>query len=302
MNKKLYLVISILFSITFWISIALSENYYSSFTLPLKIIDIPANYTSSSKLPENITVKVKAEGWNLLFFEFRTNKFFYVSAKNDSVKFTENLLQALDINPWYNNEMNIIEVYPKTLTIELEPKFEKLVKVKPILEIEFKRGFGLASEVITEPDSILIKGPLSDIIKLVEIETNPIKLKNLERKTEVSAKLKTYRGYDTDIQNVKVLLDVQRIIENSIYDVQIQIENLPENIEVVLIPNSLNLTLRGGIEYFSKYSNRDIIATIDYNDVLSDTLGYLSPKIQIPKEFSLISVKPDIFRYIIKKY
>lgn len=302
MNKKFYLIISILFSITFWISIALSDNYYSSFTLPLKIIDIPANYTSSSKLPENITVKVKAEGWNLLFFEFRTNKFFYVSAKNDSVKFTENLLQSLDINPWYNNEMNIIEVFPKTLTIELEPKFEKLVKVKPILEIEFKRGFGLASEVMTEPDSILIKGPLSDIIKLAEIETDPIKLKNLERKTELSAKLKKYHSYDTDIENVKVLLDVQRIIENSINDVQIQIENLPENIEVVLIPNSLNLTLRGGIEYFSKYSNRDIIATIDYKDVLSDTLGYLRPKIQIPKEFSLISVKPDIFRYIIKKY
>lgn len=302
MNKKFYLIISILFSITFWISIALSDNYYSSFTLPLKIIDIPANYTSSSKLPENITVKVKAEGWNLLFLEFRTNKFFYVSAKNDSVKFTENLLQSLDINPWYNNEMNIIEVFPKTLTIELEPKFEKLVKVKPILEIEFKRGFGLASEVMTEPDSILIKGPLSDIIKLAEIETDPIKLKNLERKTELSAKLKKYHSYDTDIENVKVLLDVQRIIENSINDVQIQIENLPENIEVVLIPNSLNLTLRGGIEYFSKYSNRDIIATIDYKDVLSDTLGYLRPKIQIPKEFSLISVKPDIFRYIIKKY
>lgn len=302
MNKKFYLIISIFFSITIWISIALSDSYYSSYNLRLKIIDIPESHTPSSQLPEFINVKIKSNGWKLLPLEFGTQKYFYISAKNDSINFTENLFNSVELNPWFNNEMNIIEINPKDLYIKLEPKAEKLIKVKPLLELNFKRGYGLASEILLKPESILVKGPVSEITKLTDFETEPVKLENLDKPTELFLELKKYRSYQTERQNVKVFLDVQRIIENSVSDVLVQINNLPNNLEVVLIPNTVNLTLRGGIENFSKYNNKDFVVTIDYKDIVADTLGYLKPEIQIPKDFTLISVKPDIIRYIIKKY
>lgn len=302
MNKKFYLIISIFFSITIWISIALSDYYYSSYTLPLSVIDLPKNYTTSSKLPEFVTVKIKAEGWKLIPLEFGTQKSFLISARNDSASFTENLLTSVELNPWYNNKMNIIEIAPKNLKVILVPKVEKRIKVKPVLDLEFNRGFGLASELIIEPDSVTIKGPASEIDLINEIETLPIQLRNLDHSLDVIAEIKSHKGFESNVNNVKISLDVQRIIENTINDVKITIDNLPSNVEVVLIPKTVNVILRGGIEYFSKYNNNDILAKIDYLDIVSDTLGYLKPEIHIPKNFSLISVRPDIIKYIIKQY
>lgn len=302
MNKKFYLIISIFFSITIWISIALSDYYYSSYILPLSVIDLPENYIPSSKLPEFVTVKIKAEGWKLIPLEFGAQKSFFISAKNDSVSFTENLLTSVELNPWYNNKMNILEVTPKNLTVNLFPKVEKRIKVKAVLDLEFKRGFGLASELIIKPDSVTIKGPASEINLIKEIETLPIQFKNLDKSIDVIAEIKSLKGFETNVNNVKISLDVQRIIENTISDIQITVDNLPPNIEVVLIPKTVNIILRGGIEYFSKYNKNDILAKIDYKDIVSDTLGYLKPEIHIPKHFSLISVRPDIIKYIIKQY
>ncbi len=302
MNKKFYLIISVFFSITIWIGIALSDDYYSSYKLPLRIIDLPENYTTSSKLPKYVNVKVKADGWKLIPLEFGAQKEFFISAKNDSVNFTENLLSTVEINPWYNNQMNILEVSPKNLTVNIVPKAERKIKIKPILDLDFKRGFGLASEIVINPDSVLVKGPSEEINNIKEIQTLPIQLRNLDNPLEEIVELKSYRGFETEIRKVKISLDVQRILENTINDVPISVENIPSNIEVVLIPKTINIILRGGIEYFSKYNSDDIIAKIDYGEIISDTLGYLKPRIQLPKQFSLISIKPDIIKYIIKKF
>lgn len=302
MNKKFYLIISVFFSITIWISIALSDYYYSTYTLPLNIIDVPENYTPTSKLPEFVRVKLKAEGWKLIPLEFGTQKYFFVSAKNDSVSFTQDLFSSIEFNPWYNNKMNILEIAPRNLKINLVPKVERKIKIKPSLNLEFKRGFGLASEVMIEPDSIILKGPASEIDLIKEVETLPIEYKNLDKSISSIVEIKKIKGFEADLSNVKIFLDIQRIIENTISDVNISIENLPTNIDVVLIPKTVNVILRGGIEYFSKYDRDDILVKIDYKDIVSDTLGYLRPEIQIPKHFSLISVKPDIIKYIIKQY
>lgn len=289
-------------SIIIWISISLSDYYYSTYKLPLAITDVPENYAPSSRIPEYVTVKVKAEGWTLLPLEFGSQKYFVVSAKNDSSKLVENLMSAIQLNNWFNNKMNVIEISPKTITVNIEPKIEKMLKVTPILDLYFKKGYGLASEVEVFPDSILTKGPASEIRNLTEIQTEEIKLKNLDKPVKVISNVKSYRSFEININNVEVFLDVQRIIENTISGIPIKIENLPNDVEIVLIPNTINVTLRGGIEYFSKISNEDILAKLYYQDIISDTLGYLKPYITLPKNFSLISAKPEVVKYIIKKY
>jgi len=302
LNKKFYLIVSIFFSFTIWISIALSDYYYSSYVLPLEVIDLPDNFTPSSKMPAFVTLKIKADGWTLLPFEFGAKKNFVISAKKDSANFSENLLNSIELNHWYNNKMNIIEITPKNISVNLLPKVEKRIPIKPLLNLEFKRGFGLASEIILEPDSISLRGPANEINLINEVETLPIELKKLDKSVEVFTELKSPKGFETNLHSVKIYLDIQRIINNTINDVQIIVENIPPNTEVILNPKTVNIILRGGIDYFSKYDNNDILAKIDYKEIISDTLGYLKPEIHLPKNLSLISVKPDIIKYIIKKY
>ncbi|MEP0860095.1 MAG: hypothetical protein HRF52_01495 [Ignavibacterium sp.] len=303
MNKKIYIVIvSVLFSITVWVSIALSDEYYSTYKLPIAIIDLPSGYSVGNNLPETITVRLKGDGWKLMSFELGSKEYFYVSVKGDSGVITANLLANVENNPWFTSGINILDINPKNIRIVVEPIVEKKLKIIPKLKLDFKEGYSLATQVLVEPDSVLIRGPGSVIKKMETYSTKEISLKNLDQKTNFIAELEELRGFETDLKFVNVTLDVQRIVENSINDIPVSVINKPENVDVILIPNTISCTFRGGVNILGKVSVNDIIATVDYNSVVNDTLGFVKPEIQSPENLNLLSVRPDKLKYVIKKF
>ncbi|BDQ01700.1 hypothetical protein [Ignavibacterium sp.] len=303
MNKKIYIVIiSVLFSITVWVSIALSDEYYSTYKLPIAIIDLPSGYSVGNNLPETITVRLKGDGWKLMSFELGSTEYFYVSVKGDSGVITANLLANVENNPWFTSGINILDINPKNIRIVVEPIVEKKLKIIPKLKLDFKEGYSLATQVLVEPDSVLIRGPGSVIKKMETYSTKEISLKNLDQKTNFIAELEELRGFETDLKFVNVTLDVQRIVENSINDIPVSVINKPENVDVILIPNTISCTFRGGVNILGKVSLNDIIATVDYNSVVNDTLGFVKPEIQSPENLNLLSVRPDKLKYVIKKF
>lgn len=303
MNKKIYIVIvSVLFSITVWVSIALSDEYYSTYKLPIAIIDLPSGYSVGNNLPETITVRLKGDGWKLMSFELGSTEYFYVSVKGDSGVITANLLANVENNPWFTSGINILDINPKNIRIVVEPIVEKKLKIIPKLKLDFKEGYSLATQVLVEPDSVLIRGPGSVIKKMETYSTKEISLKNLDQKTNFIAELEELRGFETDLKFVNVTLDVQRIVENSINDIPLSVINKPENVDVILIPNTISCTFRGGVNILGKVSVNDIIATVDYNSVVNDTLGFVKPEIQSPENLNLLSVRPDKLKYVIKKF
>lgn len=303
MNKKIYIVIiSVLFSITVWVSIALSDEYYSTYKLPIAVIDLPSGYSVGNNLPDAITVRLKGDGWKLMSFELGSTEYFYVSVKGDSGVITANLLANVENNPWFISGINILDINPKNIRIVVEPIVEKKLKIIPKLKLDFKEGYSLATQVLVEPDSVLFRGPGSIIKKMETYSTKEISLKNLDQKTTVIAELEELRGFETDLKHVNVTLDVQRIVENSINDIPVSVINKPENVDVILIPNTISCTFRGGVNILGKVSVNDIIATVDYNSVITDTLGFVKPEIQSPENLNLLSVRPDKLKYVIKKF
>lgn len=303
MNKKFYIIIvSVLFSVTVWISIAFSDEYYSTYRLPIAVIDLTSGYTVGNNLPETISVRLKGDGWKLMSIELSSSEYFYVSVKGDTGVITANLLSNVENNPRFSSGINILDITPKTIRIVVEKIFEKKLKIIPELNLDFKEGYSLASKVLVEPDSVLIRGPESKILQMETFRTKEISLKNLDQKTTLLAELEEQTGFETDQKFVTVTLDVQRIVENSINDIPVNVVNKPANVDVILIPNTISCTFRGGVNILGKVSANDIIATVDYNSVISDTLGIIKPEIQSPENLNLLSVKPDKLKYVIKKY
>ena len=77
---------------------------------------------------------------------------------------------------------------------------------------------------------------------------------------------------------------------------------MPNDRDIVLIPNNINCSLRGGINILGKINPNEISASIDYREIVYDTLGSIQPKIVIPKNTQLIFIKPVRLNYIIKKF
>lgn len=303
MNKKIYIIIiSVLFSVIIWISIAFSDVHYAVYRLPVEVVDLPEGYTTSEILPEKITLRVRGDGWKLMSFELSGYKSFFVSVKGDSNRIITDPLANIENNPWLSSGMSIIDAYPKSIRITVEPVVSKKLKVIPQLDLDFKPGFGLASKIIIEPDSVVISGPVSKMNQLNYYKTEPIALKKLDQKTSVITPLDEIKGFEPQIKSVSVTLDVQRIIENNFSDVLVNVVNKPDNVDVVLIPNTITCTVRGGINILGKLNSQDITATVDYIQLISESPEFVVPQITIPEDVYLISFRPEKLKYVIKKY
>lgn len=303
MNKKIYIIIvSVLFSIVVWISIAFSDSHYSVYKLPVEVIDIPEGYTVSEIEPEMITLRIRGDGWKLMSFELGGENKFFISAKGDSSRLITDPLAHIDNNPWLSAGINIIDVYPKSVKIYIEPIVWKKIQIVPQLNLDYKPGFGLASKIVLEPDSVLVSGPKSKMKKLNSYKTKPIEIKKLDQLTTVEAELENVKWFEPEIKSTMVKLDVQRIVENNYPEIVVNVINKPSNVEVVLIPNTINCTIRGGINILGKINPEDITAIVDYKDILNDTLEFIKPRVTLPEDVELIAIRPDRLKYVIKKY
>jgi YbbR domain-containing protein len=302
LKKNLNIIITaLLFSFILWISITLSEEFYNTYTVSVNVIDVPYGYTLATDLPDRISLKLRGIGWRLSGLGLGSEAVFNVSAHNDSGKISANLNANLVENPWLSSEISVIDISPDTISFFIERIISKKLPVVPELDVTYKMGFSLASEVKVSPDSVIVFGPKSILEDFKSFSTAPIRLASLDTQTKIKATFGNGK-FRTNITAVEVFLDVQRIVDKSIENVKVEVIDIPSDRDVVMLPNSVSCLVKGGINVLGKLEASDIRAYVQYADVLLDTLGTVKPEIDLPENVELISTRPERLRYIIKKF
>jgi len=303
MKKNLHIIIiSFLFSVILWASISLSNDYYATFQVPLKLVDFQQGLTSGSKLPEKVSIKVKGKGWKLVTAKLGSESEYVVTANGDTGKRYINLSNYLSENQWLSSDVEVIDISPDTLTFNIEKITSKKLKIEPDVEVSFRDGYGFATPVTVQPDSVVVHGPVSELKNMNTVPTVPIKLENLSDKLDMKINLDKKNGMSFSENSVLVTLNVQRIVDKVIEDVPVNILDVPADRDVVLLPNKINIGIHGGIDILGKLTGDDFRAYVNYRDVVLDTLGGIIPKLESPGNVSVQYIKPDQLRYIIKKF
>jgi hypothetical protein len=303
MRKNLHiLIITFIFSSIIWASISLSNDYYATYDIPVKVINFPGGYTTGTRIPDHISVKLKGEGWKLLTLNLGTESEYVISAGNDSGRKFVNLYNYLVENQWLSSDLEVIDLSPDTLSFNVERIINKKVKVLPDLHIDYKAGYGLASDVKVSPDSVTAYGPINYVNKLDYVLTEPITGKRIDERIYENVKLADIPGMSFSNNIVGVNLDVQQIMEKEFTDLSVEILDVPDDRNVVLLPNKVNLGIRGGIDILGRLKGEDFRAYIFYRDVVLDTVGSIIPRIDLPANTAQVYSKPERLRYIIKKF
>jgi len=304
MKKNLYVIfLSIAFSVILWVSISLSNDYNTNLQLPVKIFNVPEGYVPASNSAEKINVKVRGKGWNLLTAMIAANNDYYVDAGNElKNKQVLELRYFEDENTWLTSKFQILEITPSTISFSFEKIGYAKLKIAPNLQLDFKTGYGLATDVVVIPESTVVTGPIQQVSEMVEIPTELLKINDLNEKTEKIVELKNVSGLSCEVQTATIFLDVQRIVENSFDGINVRVLDIPADRDVVLLPNKINISLRGGIDVLGKMEKDKIKATVYYRDVVLDTIGSVAPKLDIPVHTELVYIKPERLKYVIKKF
>lgn len=303
MKKKIpLLIISIAFSVIIWGTISLSEEYYANVNVPLKVIGYPNGYTIGSEIPENITIKLRGIGWKLFAVNIGKDVTYKISVKGDSGLVQIKLMDHLTDNRWMLSELDIIDIVPNSLSFSIERKVKKKLPIVPDLSLDFKVGYGLAKEVVLEPDSVVIDGPQSVVNSLTEIKTKAIKLSSLDRFTTKNIDFIYLPGTSFGTRFVSVNFDIQRIVDKQFDDIDVEVLDVPPDRDVILLPNKISCNVRGGIDILGKLEKDQFRAFVFYREVVLDTLGNVIPHIEHPVNTTLKYIKPERLRYIIKKF
>jgi YbbR domain-containing protein len=169
--------------------------------------------------------------------------------------------------------------------------------------VNLKDGYSIVGNPILNPDSVRIQGSSALINKIKYIPTGTKVFNNVNSNLSGVINIKDTLTNITRIEpkQINFTYNVQLSAEKNFEDVDVEVSNVPEDKEVLLIPPKVKLSLRGGVDHLSQINLSEINVKVEFNKIESDTLGYIIPEVNIPKEISLLKIEPQKLQYIIKK-
>jgi hypothetical protein len=302
-RKKLNIFIaSVIFAVILWGSISLSDIFYTNVDVKLTLTNLPPGYTTGSPLPDKIQLRVKGLGWRLVSINVGPETEFRVSVGGDSGRHNIDLYNYLESNRWLLSDVEIINILPDSVRFFVERIISKKLPVISGLELEYKPGYGLASDMILKPDSVVVSGPISLLRTMNEIKTADKSLSPLDSKTETEVNLSRMNGFKYSANLIEVILDIQRIVDKQFENITVDVIDIPPRKEVVLLPNKIGFNVRGGIEILGKLKPDQFNAYVRYQSLVQDTIGSVTPILEMPKNIILQYLKPDRLRYVIRSF
>ncbi|MCU7495561.1 MAG: YbbR-like domain-containing protein [Ignavibacteria bacterium] len=303
LNKKVFsIIIAVLFSFILWGSVTLSNSYYTTIKVPLRMTNLPKGYAVSSMSITDVNIRIKGDGWRLASLILSNNLEYYVSAGLDSQAKNINLRGALGENAWLSSGIQLFDIYPDILSVRMERITERKIKISPDLGLNFKQDFGLVSGIKVIPDSVTVYGPKSLVNSLRTIPTVKRNFSNLDDRVLERIELLPIRGLTYSLNSCAVRFEVQKIVDKTFENLEVEVRNTPRGEDLLVFPNSITIVLRGGINILGRLKNEDLHPFVDYNQVIKDTLGIIEPEVNVPDYISIIDKKPNQLQYIIKKY
>lgn len=301
--KYQILLAALVLSSLLWFSLNLNLTYEIERNVPVKI-NISKPYAVANRLPLDLEVKIKGRGWTLLrlFTSFSLDF-------NYEVKAVSNEQIVILTKPYLNDvvasgqNLTVTYVKPETLFVKVGMYTEKYVKVLPNIDVECREAYQTVGVPDLDPDSILIGGSPQVIGPLKHVYTefrfyNKVNA-SISDMVQISDSLSNiiWRSHDRVSLNVKVELTAEKEFRN----VEVRVPNVPQEREVLLIPQMISVQLKGGVDQLANLENSKILVTVDFNEVLSDTTGSVAPRFSLPEGIAVISSQPDKIQYVIKK-
>lgn len=303
MRKNIFIYISsLLFAIFVWLYINLNLVYNISLSIPIDI-KLSKNQALANDLPSVADASVKGKGWDLLGLLLSKKLSLNLDLINYKKDIRINISQAVNELLSQSSSVTLLSVNPDVVEINFDNIVSRMVKVKNQVNVFPRDGYLIIGNPSVSPDSVRVSGAMSVIGKIKYLPTESININNIN-----SGFTRTVKIIDTlnniikiEPRSITVSYNIELSAEKNFEDLNVQINNIPPDKEVLLVPPKLKLYLRGGVDQLAKINPDEILAEIEYKQIDSDSLGYVSPKIVLPVDVSVIRYEPQKFQYIIKK-
>ena len=276
-----------------WVFVVSENEYTLILDIPIEARNLNVQKAHKKEVPPTASVRLRGTGRDL-FKSFLLKNF----AGFKLVLDLEGISQEYEfiLNEYFekypqkvvlplNYNLSFVEViYPNRINISLDEYSVKKVPVISNLHINPAPGFILVNQPIILPSEIEIAGPKKELALINHVETIYDTINGLTS---------LYKGY-TEIQSlgrlieyslnsIEITLDIQDISERIIADIPVRVINVPDKFRVFPSPQTVSLTIVGGVKRISSLIPEDINVIIDF-DNWNHQKQFYEPQVKIPND------------------
>ena len=281
-----------------WLFVISGNIYTMILDLPIEARNLNAQKTYLKEVPQYASVMLNGKGRDL-FKAYILQKYagfkLVLDLEGISQEYEFILNDYFEKNPRkvvlpssYN--LNFVEViYPNRIKISLDEIMEKTVPVNSNIEISLADGYTQVNEIKFFPDSVIIVGPQAELNSINRVYTIKDTLLDLSYAIKSDAELIfPSRLINSQISKIEYYLDIQQISERIIVDIPIKVMNKVKGIRVFPSPQTVSLTVVGGVTQISKIKPSDVSVTVDFN-LWNINQNFYEPQVAFP--FDVLSWK-----------
>lgn len=289
-------IVSLLFAIALWVYTSFNSNYKYYTTVPFSI-ELPETRAIENDLPKTFTLQVQGTGWNLFNLNaFNNSKKIFIDWSNKQISDSNVVVTRSDFLKGIQSMegVQVDEISPEFITIKTGKIVTKKVPLVHDISIIPNKNFVAVGRIVLIPDSVEISGNEKLLSTILEWKTESATFEDLTQffRSEINLSDTLHGIVKLNRNKIDFYCDIQQLAEIEIPDVEIVTRggSLPRNSQ--LFPPQINIVIQGGIKELEKFTKERIAATININDIISDSTGVLIPKIEIPSGFTLLKIEP----------
>ncbi len=279
-------------SIILWIFVVSENEYTMIMDLPIEARNLSEQKAHKEEVPQIASVRLRGTGRNLfksyilknysgfklvLDLEGISNEYEFILNE-----YFQKYPQKVVLPPNFN--VSFIEVvYPNRIMINLDEYKVKNVPVISNLEILPAPGHIQVGEIQLKPPMIEIAGPKEELAIINHVQTLYDTIIGISNQFSGNIDLLLHgRHINYSKENIDIKIDVQEIGERIIVDIPVKVINKRDMVRVFPSPQTVSLTVVGGINRISKLSPKDIEVIIDFND-WNSKIQFYEPIINLPE-------------------
>jgi YbbR domain-containing protein len=291
-------VLAVALASLLWLTVAGEHVVERSLRVPLEFRNIPEALEIVGNTPDSVDVRLR--GSSAVLSRVQAGEIVAVldlsSARSGSRLFH---IRNDEVRAPFGVE--VAQVVPSTLALELEKSARRRVPVVPAIEGDPAAGF-VVGKWTADPATVEIIGPDSHVRQVAEATTEPISVKDAKARVRDGVTIGVVDSSVrlTQAQNANVTVEIWPApVERRMPDVPVRWRNLGTGLRAQILPQLVHVTVRGAAEALAGLRGDSAQAFVDLAGLGS---GRYNLRVQVdPADtFGVVAIDPAVVSVTIK--
>ena len=291
-------LLAIVLASVLWLTVAGEHVVERSLRVPLEFRNIPDALEIVGNAPDSVDVRLR--GSSAVLSRVQAGEIVAVldlaTARTGSRLFH---IRADEVRAPYG--VDVAQVVPSTLALELEKSARRRVPIVPAVEGDPAPGF-VVGRVIADPASVEIIGPDSRVRQVAQATTEPVSVEDARTRVRDGV---TVGVVDPSVrlaqaQSAQVTVEIWPApVERQLSDVPVRYRNLGNGQRANLSPQLARVTVRGGKDALAALRADSVEAFVDLAGLGSGRYN-LRVQVEPAESFGVVQIEPAVVSVVIR--